>query len=88
MRGQAQEITVELKELAKRGEKLRTRLRAHIVARFGPTSEALVRFGFRPLRLPRRPFAKPGETPPGGPTPTPTPTPAPVPAPQSSAESA
>jgi hypothetical protein len=30
------------------GEKLRSRLRSHLQARFGPTSEALLKFGFRP----------------------------------------
>ena len=71
--------------LADELEKLRTRLRAHLVARFGPTSEALVRFGFRPLRPPRR-TKRTGPTPPAEPT-APTPTPAPIPAPLQSVKS-
>jgi len=54
LRGQAREITAELKQLASAGEKLRSRLRAHLLAKFGATSETLVKFGFRPLRVPRR----------------------------------
>ena len=84
-RGQSQELTAQLKELSREGEKLRTRLRAHLVARFGPTSEALVRFGFRPLRPPRR-TKRTGPTPPAEPT-APTPTPAPIPAPLQSVKS-
>ena len=61
IRGQAREVTAQLQDLAKNGEKLRSRLRAHLQARFGPTSESLLKFGFRPRRTPRR---KPGtETP-------------------------
>jgi DNA anti-recombination protein RmuC len=73
IRGQAREVTAQLQDLAKNGEKLRSRLRAHLQARFGPTSESLLKFGFRPRRTPRRkpatdaPEAKPG-----------TPAPAPV----------
>jgi len=54
LRGQAREITAELKKLASDGEKLRSRMRAHLLAKFGATSETLVKFGFRPLRIPRR----------------------------------
>ena len=66
IRGQAREVTAQLNELAKNGEKLRSRLRSHLQARFGPTSESLLKFGFRPRRTPRRklgtdePEAKPG----------------------------
>jgi len=63
LRGQAREITAQLKELAKSGEKLRSRLRAHLQAKFGPTSESLLKFGFRPRRTPRR---KPDTPEPGG----------------------
>ena len=55
LRGQAREINSKLKELAKEGERLRSRLRAHLQAKFGPTSEALRKFGFAPRRTPRRP---------------------------------
>jgi hypothetical protein len=54
LRGQAREITAELIKLAREGEKLRSRLRSHLVAKFGATSETMVKFGFRPLRPPRR----------------------------------
>lgn len=54
LRGQAREISGELKALAKEGEKLRSRLRAHLQAKYGPTSEALRKFGFAPRRTPRR----------------------------------
>ena len=54
IRGQAREISSQLKELAKEGEKLRARLRSHLQAKFGPTSEALRKFGFAPRRIPRR----------------------------------
>ena len=53
LRGQAREVGAKLQELAKDGEKLRSRLRSHLQAKFGPTSESLVKFGFRPRRTPR-----------------------------------
>ncbi len=74
IRGQAREVTAQLKELAKSGEKLRSRLRAHLQAKFGPTSEALLKFGFRPRRTPRRkPDPDAPETKPGTPVPAPVP---------------
>jgi len=54
LRGQAREIGARLKEIAKNGERLRSRLRSHLQAKYGPTSEALLKFGFRPVRVPRR----------------------------------
>jgi hypothetical protein len=54
LRGQAREITAQLKKLASEGEKVRSRLRSHLQAKFGPTSETMVKFGFRPRRFPRR----------------------------------
>lgn len=54
IRGQAREVGAKLQELTRDGEKLRSRLRAHLQAKFGPTSESLVKFGFRPRRTPRR----------------------------------
>ena len=54
LRGQAREISGELKALAQEGERLRARLRAHLQAKFGATSEALRKFGFSPRRTPRR----------------------------------
>ncbi|HEV2855811.1 MAG TPA: hypothetical protein VHC97_23690 [Thermoanaerobaculia bacterium] len=70
IRGQAREVGAQLQELAKDGEKLRSRLRAHLQAKFGPTSESLLKFGFRPRRTPRR--TRTPETPvPEGPAGTP-----------------
>jgi hypothetical protein len=54
LRGQAREVGAQLQELVKEGEKLRSRLRSHLQAKFGPTSETLLKFGFRPRRIPRR----------------------------------
>ena len=54
LRGQAREVGAKLQEVSKDGEKLRSRLRSHLQAKFGPTSESLVKFGFRPRRIPRR----------------------------------
>ena len=69
LRGQAREISSQLRELAKEGEKLRARLRSHLQAKFGPTSEALRKFGFVPRRTPRRtrgPKTPEPEAPPSG----------------------
>lgn len=64
LRGEAQELGAELRSLTNRGERLRSRLGAHLKAKYGFTSEALVRYGFRPLRIVRRrPAVKPPETP-------------------------
>jgi hypothetical protein len=54
MRGQAREVNVRLKEITKDGERLRSRLRSHLQAKYGATSESLLKFGFRPARVPRR----------------------------------
>lgn len=54
LRGQAREVGAKLQEVSKDGEKLRSRLRSHLQAKFGPTSESLVKFGFRPRRTPSR----------------------------------
>lgn len=54
LRGEAREISGRIQELAKEGEKLRSRLRSHLQAKFGPTSENLRKFGFAPRRIPRR----------------------------------
>lgn len=73
LRGEAREVGAELRKLASEGEKRRSRLGAHLKAKYGFTSEALVRYGFRPLRIPRRrPAAKPEEPtpPPAGGEPT------------------
>ncbi len=54
LRGRAREVSGRLQELAKEGEKLRSRLRSHLQAKFGPVSEDLRKFGFSPRRIPRR----------------------------------
>ena len=54
LRGQAREISARLKEITKDGERVRSRLRLHLQAKYGVTSESLLKFGFRPLRVPRR----------------------------------
>ena len=70
IRGQAREVSNQLQELAKEGEKLRSRLRSHLQAKFGPVSENLRKFGFAPRRIPRR--TRLAETPaPGEGTPAP-----------------
>src|SRR5688500_17926621 len=54
LRVQAREISVDLEKLVKEREMLRARLRSNLQAKFGPTSEALRKFGFSPRRTPRR----------------------------------
>jgi hypothetical protein len=71
LRGQSRELTAQLRELAKSGEKLRSRLGANLHAKFGFTSETLVKYGFRPRRIPRR---RPATEKPVPEEPTPAPT--------------
>ncbi|PYQ64188.1 MAG: hypothetical protein DMF53_08070 [Acidobacteria bacterium] len=54
LRGQTREINAKLRDLTKAGEKVRSRLGANLAGKFGFTSETLVKFGFRPRRIPRR----------------------------------
>ncbi len=54
LRGLAREVGAQLRDLTSEAEKLRSRLRSHLQAKFGPTSESLLKFGFRPRRTPRR----------------------------------
>jgi hypothetical protein len=54
LRGQAREINAELRRVTREGEKVRARLRAHLQAKYGATSESVAKFGFRPARFPRR----------------------------------
>ena len=54
LRGQAREINAKLRDLTSAGEKLRSRLGANLNGKLGFTSEALVKFGFKPRRTPRR----------------------------------
>jgi hypothetical protein len=59
LRGQLREVGAELRTLTDQGEKLRARLGAHLKAKYGFTSESLVRYGFRPLStIRRRPLEK------------------------------
>jgi hypothetical protein len=72
LRGQAREINAKLRDLTKAGEKVRSRLGANLAGKFGFTSETLVKFGFRPRRIPRRTKTvekpAPETPPPAGPT--------------------
>ncbi|HYO13595.1 MAG TPA: hypothetical protein VE685_10415 [Thermoanaerobaculia bacterium] len=68
LRGQWREVAAELRTLTAQGERLRARLGAHLKAKYGFTSEALVRYGFRPLAINRR---RPAVTKPEVPTPPP-----------------
>lgn len=54
LRGQGRVLSAQLREVVKTGEKLRSRLGANLQAKFGFTSESLVKFGFRPRRINRR----------------------------------
>lgn len=54
LRGQSRVLNAQLRELVKTGERLRARLGANLQAKFGFTSESLVKFGFRPRRINRR----------------------------------
>lgn len=69
LRGQAREINAKLRDLTKAGEQVRSRLGANLVGKFGFTSETLVKFGFKPRRIPRR--TKTVETPAPAPAPPP-----------------
>ena len=69
LRGQGRVLSAQLRDVVKAGEKLRARLGANLQAKFGFTSEALVKFGFRPRRINRR---RPVVKPPEEPTPPPT----------------
>ncbi len=53
-RAQVREINTELTKLAQDGDKLRRRLGANLQAKFGFTSESLIRYGFKPQRVTRR----------------------------------
>lgn len=65
LNGQWREVAAELRALTDQGEKLRARLGAHLKAKYGFTSETLVRYGFRPMSINRRRAApKPEPTPP------------------------
>jgi hypothetical protein len=54
LRGQVRELNAQLRDLTKGGERIRGRLRASLQGKFGFTSDALVKFGFKPQRIPRR----------------------------------
>lgn len=77
LRGEAREVGAELRKLASEGDNLWFRLGAHLKAKYGFTSESLVRFGFRPRRTTRRATKpeEPASPPPAGEEPT-APTPA------------
>jgi hypothetical protein len=60
-RGRLQEIVHQRQDLEKRGDDLRNRAASHLKGTFGFSSDALVKFGVRPPRGPRK--AKPAATP-------------------------
>jgi hypothetical protein len=54
IRGQSREITKQLVDIARRGDKVRRRLGAILQGKLGFTNEELIRYGIRPRRLPIR----------------------------------
>src|SRR5687768_13976631 len=54
MRSEVRVINARLRVLSKEGDALRSRLGFNLQGKFGSTSEALIRFGFEPRRIPRR----------------------------------
>lgn len=58
VRSQMRELGTQMRDLVKRGEKIRNRLGASLRGRLGFQADALVRFGFSPLPLVRRPREK------------------------------
>lgn len=77
-RAEARETSRQLRELASRGDSIRSRVGANLQGRHGFTSELLVKYGFKPRRVPRRRVKK--EQPPQAPAPTAPPAPASPPA--------
>jgi hypothetical protein len=78
-RSQAQEITKRLRVIAAQGDRIRSRMGAILQGKLGFTNEELIRYGFRPKKLPpkRRVVVQaapggpqPGTTPPAGAAPT------------------
>ena len=54
LRSESQAITKEIAELGRQGDRIRSRMGAYLEALFGFTSNELVRYGFRPRKLPPR----------------------------------
>lgn len=54
LRSQFQGVSKELTEVVREGEKVRSRLGANLKGKYGFTSETLIKFGFRPVRITRR----------------------------------
>ena len=54
LRAQAQDNNVTLAELARQGDKLRSRIATGLYGKYGYSSEMLLQFGFRPRRPPVR----------------------------------
>jgi hypothetical protein len=65
-RAQAREVTAQLEAIAGQGDKVRGRMGALLQGKLGFSNEALIRFGFKPRRPPRR---KPKQAPPAQPAP-------------------
>ncbi len=53
-RAQSQELTTKLTDLARRGDDLRSRLGANLQGKVGFRNEELIRYGFKPRKLPTR----------------------------------
>ncbi len=66
LRSEAQATSKTLREVVSEGEKLRARLGAGLRAKYGFTSETLIKFGFRPRRIPRRKKQEVEKPPPEG----------------------
>ncbi|HEX5760730.1 MAG TPA: hypothetical protein VF121_16195 [Thermoanaerobaculia bacterium] len=54
LRSQARTLNSRMKKLANDGDALRSRLGANLQGKFGFTSETLIKYGFKPRRVPRR----------------------------------
>ncbi len=54
LRSQFRAINARLRGLSQEGDELRARLGFNLQGKFGPTNEALIRFGFEPRRVTRR----------------------------------
>ena len=60
LRSQFRAQTARVRKLAIEGDSLRARIGASLRSKHGFTSEALIKYGFKPLRVPRRRPKTPG----------------------------
>lgn len=63
-RAQAREATAQLEAIAGQGDKVRGRMGALLQGKLGFSNDALIRFGFKPRRTPRRKSKKAPPVPP------------------------